>query len=593
MDKREEPNEVDGVADMGAAAERMAWWREARFGMFIHWGLYALPAGVWNGRDYPGIGEWIFHWADVPEPEYATLAGQFSPQRFDAAAWVALAQAAGMRYLVITAKHADGFAMFHSACDGFNIVDATPFGRDPLAELAAACQRAGLPLGFYYSQAVDRHHPGGHNAWCVADAPAEAFTDYLETKVKPQLRELLTGYGPVCLIWFDNPVGMTPGQSAELRDFVRALQPDCLVSGRIGHGIGDYGSLGDNQLPAGPVVGDWETPATLNDTWGYKRNDHNWKSPQYLLRLLSNCAGKGVNYLLNVGPTAEGTIPEPSAERLREVGAWMRAHGEAIYGTSANPFGRDFTWGCATGKPRALYLHLWDWPTGNVMELAGLRSRVEHARLLSEQPQTLEYTQARDSQSGRDLLRLTLPALPPDDHVAIIALDLAGPVETDPLPGQEADGSLVLPAHLARLAGPDGMRLGPAGAVEGWTTDSACLTWRARFHHPGHFRVQVQSHVDRDRQEDFADHLVCVTVGEASVAGLAGRKDLSQDPAVNHWQTVSSEIGALTVDAVGELEITLRARRLDPASAQGLTACGLLLLPAGAGESEAGADPPA
>ena len=314
----------------------LGWWREARFGMFIHWGLYAIPAGIWKGEPVDGIGEWIMLRKRIPRAEYETLAKQFDPVRFDAAAWVDLAVQAGMRYLVITAKHHDGFALYQSPCCPYNIVDATPFGRDPLAELADACRAAGITLGFYYSQDQDWHDPGGsRNDWDFA-AEDKDFAAYLERKVKPQLRELLTQYGPVGLIWFDTPYSISREHSIELRDFVHRLQPDCLVSGRIGNDVGDYGSLGDNQIPAGRVQADYETPATLNDTWGFKSTDHHWKSTETLLLLLIDLASKGVNYLLNVGPTAAGVIPEPSAQRLRAIGAWMRTNEDSTLEVLSN-----------------------------------------------------------------------------------------------------------------------------------------------------------------------------------------------------------------------------------------------------------------
>jgi alpha-L-fucosidase len=343
--------------------QRLKWWRESRFGLFIHWGLYALPAGRWKGKPVPGIGEWIMHREKIPAEEYEKLAGHFNPIRFDAKAWVQLARDAGMKYLTITSKHHDGFAMYDSKADPYNIVDATPFGRDPLKELAAECRKAGIKICFYYSQDQDWHHPGGSgNDWDYPDRTKEEFAQYLKTKVKPQLKELLTQYGPIGLIWFDTPWWVTKSQSLDLKRFVHRLQPKCLVSGRVGHDVGDYGSFGDNQIPVGRIAGDWETPATLNDTWGFKTDDHKWKSIQDLLYLLIDLAGKGVNYLLNVGPTAEGIIPKPSVERLREIGEWMKKNGAAVYGTEAGPFPYEIENCRFTQKGRRLYVMLMKWP---------------------------------------------------------------------------------------------------------------------------------------------------------------------------------------------------------------------------------------
>ncbi len=300
----------------GRKVDPLAWWRQARFGMFIHWGLYAVPAGYWKGQPIPRLGEWIMTHARIPLAEYSGLAKQFNPVKFNAPKWVALARQAGMKYLVITAKHHDGFAMYDSPCSPYDIVDATPFGRDPMKELARACRKAGIRLCFYYSQYQDWADPnGGGNTWDFDESKSKKdFEKYFRAKCLPQVRELLTQYGPIGLMWFDTPGEMTMDQSLELKQFVHSLQPRCLVSGRVGHEVGDYGSLGDNQIPRRAVGGDWETPATINDTWGFKRQDHHWKTTATLLYLLVDLVSKGVNYLLNVGPTAQGAYPGPQRD---------------------------------------------------------------------------------------------------------------------------------------------------------------------------------------------------------------------------------------------------------------------------------------
>ncbi len=347
---------------------RLDWFRDAKFGLFIHWGLYAIPAGVWNGRQIPGIGEWIMQHARIPVADYERLAGQFNPELFDAARWVSLARDAGMQYLVITAKHHDGFCMFDSALTDYDIVGATPFGRDPLKELAAECERQGLKLGFYYSQTQDWHHPDGDgNDWDYDEAHKD-FAGYIEHYVKPQMRELLTNYGPICLIWFDTPRRITAEQSRSLVDFVHALQPDCLVNGRIGNMLGDYAETRDNAIPDAAVDADWEVPATINDTWGFKAHDHNWKSPQELIRKLVDVTSKGGNYLLNVGPTAEGLIPQPSVDRLLAMGEWLRRSGASIYGTRPGPL-QEAGWCRSTQRPGKIYLHVFDWPADGRMSI--------------------------------------------------------------------------------------------------------------------------------------------------------------------------------------------------------------------------------
>ncbi|MGH2557798.1 MAG: alpha-L-fucosidase [Thermomicrobiales bacterium] len=402
---------------------RLDWWREARFGMFIHWGIYAVPAGRWQGKTAPGrqgrkpLGEWIMLVERIPVREYAPLAEAFNPTEFDADAWVSLAKRAGQKYLVITAKHHDGFCMFDSDQTDYDIVDATPFGRDPMKELARACQEQGVRLCFYYSQTQDWRHAGGDgNDWDY-DESTKDFAGYVENYVKPQVRELLTNYGPIGLIWFDTPKRITVEQSRSLVDFVHELQPACLVNGRIGNGLGDYAEARDNAIPDELLDADWETPATINDTWGYMLDDHNWKSAADLIRKLVDIVSKGGNYLLNVGPTAEGMIPEPSVERLEDIGRWLAANGEAVYGTQPGPL-QGLTWGRSTAKPGRTYLHVFDWPAGGTIEIPRFETTIARASLLADPAAaSLSLTE----EAGRVVIQG--PAQAPDAANTVIVLD--------------------------------------------------------------------------------------------------------------------------------------------------------------------------
>lgn len=401
----------------------MQWWRDAKFGMFIHWGLYAVPAGIWKGQEIPGIGEWIMKRAQIPRREYEKLADEFNPIRFDAEEWAQLCQDSGMKYMVITSKHHDGFAMYHSQCSDYNIVDRTPFDRDPMKELAAACQKRGIKFGFYYSQTQDWYEKDAvGNDWDFPNEDEKNFRRYLDNKVKPQLKELLTNYGPIGLIWFDTPMTMTKEESQELADYVHSLQPDCLVGGRVGNECGDYRNLGDNEIPDEHVPGDWETPCTLNDTWGFKKNDHNWKSADTVLQLLVDIISKGGNYLLNVGPTQEGVIPEPSCEILREVGRWLERNGEAVYGTEPIPYIKPLSWGRVTEKADKVYLHVFDWSSKVV--LPELTSPIERAYPLNNPAAELHWT--AETVAGEKSLVVSLPDAPLDEHVSVIVLETNG-----------------------------------------------------------------------------------------------------------------------------------------------------------------------
>jgi len=397
---------------------RLNWFRDDKFGLFIHWGLYAIPAGVWKEEHIPGIGEWIMLRARVPVAEYAQLARQFNPTGFDAAAYVALAKAAGMKYLVITAKHHDGFCMYDSNVTDYDIVDATPFGRDPLKELSAECARQGIKFGFYYSQTQDWHHPNGDgNDWDYVEDEKD-FAGYIEHYVKPQVRELLTNYGPICLVWFDTPKRITEEQSRSLVDLVHELQPDCLVNGRIGNGLGDYAESRDNVIPGEELDADWETPATINDTWGFKTHDHNWKTPEDLIRKLVDITSKGGTYLLNVGPTAQGIIPQPSVERLHAVGEWLARNGEAVYGTRPGPLqgAEEYR---STQRPGKLYLHVFHWPADGVIHIANLAQSVTGAHLLADAGHAALRVEQRGS-----AVTVYGPAQAPDGADTVIVLEM-------------------------------------------------------------------------------------------------------------------------------------------------------------------------
>ena len=382
---KDNPALVAWQKDYGASHEqRMKWWSEARFGMFIHWGVYSVPAGVWDGTNVTRSGaEWIMNRGRISMADYEKLPAKFDPEKFNTEEWVNIAKNAGMKYIVITAKHHDGFAMFRSQASAFNIYDATPFHRDPLKELADACAKEGIKLGFYYSQAQDWNHPGGAAAgghWDPAqDGDMDKFIDDVDI---PQIKELFTNYGKVAVIWWDTPIGMTPERAEKLLPLLQ-MQPDIISNNRLDSKkiTGDYGTP-ENKIPTNSLPGDWETCMTMNGTWGYRASDNKWKSTETLIHNLVDIASKGGNFLLNVGPTSEGLIPEPSVERLKEVGAWMKVNGEAIYGTTKSPLPWQPAWGRVTQKGNNLYLHVFDWPADGKLVVTDLMNPVDKAYLL-------------------------------------------------------------------------------------------------------------------------------------------------------------------------------------------------------------------
>ncbi len=413
---------------------RMQWWREARFGMFIHWGIYSVPAGTYQGRQIPDIGEWIMNHGKIPVAEYARFASQFNPVKFNADAWVRLAKAAGMKYIVITSKHHDGFAMFKSQAGPYNVVDATPFHRDVIQEMAEACRRQGMKLGLYYSQAQDWHQPGGAAMGGHWDKAQEgSMDDYIDKIAVPQVREILSNYGPIAVLWWDTPVNMNPERAAKLFALTK-LQPAIITNNRLGGGYEGDLSTPEQFIPATGIPGkDWEVCMTMNDTWGFKSYDHNWKSTQDLIRKLADIASKGGNFLLNVGPTSEGVIPEPSVERLQAIGRWMDKNAESIYGTTAGPFPY-LKWGRATRKGQTLYLHVFDWPAAGLLRVP-LRNQVKEARLLADPQKPL----AAKRIGG--LVRIQLPAQAPDPIDSVVAIDIEGEPAPLPVPSLGKPGS--------------------------------------------------------------------------------------------------------------------------------------------------------
>ncbi|MBV8831487.1 MAG: alpha-L-fucosidase [Acidobacteriaceae bacterium] len=565
-----------------SSQDRLTWWRDARFGMFIHWGLYSIPAGEWKGQQVPGIGEWIMNRAKIPVKEYEQLASQFNPVKFNADEWVKTAQEAGQKYMVITAKHHDGFAMFHSKVSKYNVYDATPFHRDVIGELAAACKRHGMPLGFYYSQTQDWHEKDAvGNIWDF-DPKHANFDKYLHEKAMPQVRELLTNYGPVALIWFDTPRDITAAQSKELVDLVHKLQPNCLVDGRVGNDAGDYRSTGDNEIPSKRMNYDWEVPATLNDTWGFKKNDSNWKSPQTLIRQLVDIVSKNGNYLLNVGPTSEGLIPQPSVERLQAVGAWLKTNGDAVYAAKPSPFPYEFNWGSITTKENRLFLNVVEWPKDGRFTLYGLQTGVQRASLLARPEDVV--TVAKDKTSGTPpVLNLKLPAHAPDPNVSVVAVDLDGPPKANQELIQQPDGSVTLNGQFADLPSGTPIKISNRGITSNWTDPSQKLEWTFEVYRPGRYQViarttPVKSAGGWDTAQWSGGDELQASVEGHNVSHTLSDEGKIPDPRNPLYPDVKTTLGEVTLSP-GTKRLTVQATKINPETKGGIHLREIELIP--------------
>jgi alpha-L-fucosidase len=427
--------------------QKMQWWEAARFGMFIHWGVYAVPAGVYEGHNVSLASEWMMMMAKIPVARYKEYAKDFNPIKYNAEEWVKMAKSAGMKYIVITTKHHDGFALFKTKANNWNVIEASPYGKDLIAPLAAACRKYKMKLGFYYSQAMDWGNAGGGSTYRPAqegwpnpdstriNAYAKAheghwdpiqltktFSEYTDDTVIPQLKEILSNYGDVAIIWFDVPhYGMTKQAAEKIQELLKRY-PNIIINNRLGGGIpGDF-KTPEQVIPKDSDKQYWETCMTMNGSWGYQSYNSNWKTTKTLVRQLIESASKGGNYLLNIGPKANGEFPKESIVLLQGIGKWTKVNGEAIYGTQMSPF-KPFTWGRCTlkkrGKTDILYLSVFEWPKDKKLVIPEVKGKVINARILATGAKvTWEH------KSGK--LILHLPEKAPDVIASVIKVTLNG-----------------------------------------------------------------------------------------------------------------------------------------------------------------------
>ena len=479
--------------------QRMEWWREGKFGMFVHWGVYSTTGGLYKGQKLPNSAEWMMCRGKIPIAEYEQYAANFNPTKFDADEFVGLAKQAGMKYLVITAKHHDGFAMFASQAGDWDVVDRSPFGRDIMKELAVACEKQDIKFGFYYSQAQDWHHPGGFGNNWDKTLKRVSSDEYVMNKAVPEVKQLLTDYGPIGIFWWDTPRKMTKESFDALHSLTK-LQSDVITNDRLGDDYpGDYKTFERHIPDRAPVGKDWEVCMPISGSWGYKIGDDNFKSTTKLIHNLIEIASMGGNYLLNVSPTGEGTLLPQAVERLKAVGQWMEVNGESIYGTQASPMGK-LEWGRCTSKESngetTLYFHVYDWPADGKLLVPGLKNAVQKVSLLDGGAEL----KAESSDAG---VMVSLPAEAPDEHASVISMKVAGTLEVEAvLPTVGKDGKLALTADRAYINNNEGSKNAGLSThddiahINYWVDNEASVEWAFRTKMPGEYEVIAELAVE-------------------------------------------------------------------------------------------------
>jgi alpha-L-fucosidase len=513
--------------------ERMAWWREARFGMFVHWGVYSYLGGTWQDQPIKGYAEHIQRILKIPIPAYREqVAGHFNPTEFNADEWIRTAKEAGMGYFIITAKHHDGFAMFDSKVNDYNIMKATPFKRDPMKELKAACQKYGVKFGFYYSQAFDwgdanapgndwdydnpggdRSLHGGRNWWEAHPELLAKARKYVDEKAIPQLLELIRNYQPD-IFWFDTPSKLPDAENLRIMKAVRLAKSDVIINGRLVRSLGDYTSTADRPAEFAPHEGDWEGIPTTNESYGWNRNDHSHKPPSHFIQLLAKAAARGGNILMNIGPMGNGKMDPADVAILQGIAKWWQVNGGSIRGTTRTPLPVQ-VWGESTSKGNRLYLHIFDWPQDGRLMVAGLKSNIKRAWLLADAKCDALKTERVNAFDWR----LRVPGAAPDPADSVVVIEAEEPLVCDPV-------RLLLAAPTTNtLRVFDGERHGKTlhfGAgktrdafVDNWSKPNEFMAWRVRLNEAASFDVSVSY----DAADESSASRYIVQVGDERLEG--------------------------------------------------------------------------
>lgn len=479
--------------------ERIAWWRQAKFGMFVHWGIYSLPGGEWKGKKVNGYAEHLMRKEKITRSEYLELAHRFNPLQFNADAWAKAAKDAGMRYMIITAKHHDGFAIYPSAISDFDIHDQTPFKQDPLAELSAACKKYGIKFGFYYSHAFDWEHPdapgndweynnpggdknlyGGREWYDKHPELLPKAVKYVNEKAIPQIKELLTKYHPD-IIWFDTPHKLPFSENLRILKAIRETAPNVVVNGRLARSsarnYGDYLNTGDRPAEFAPVTGDWEAIPTTNESYGYSRYDNSHKPAAFFIQLLAKAAARGGNLLMNIGPMGDGAIDTKDLTLLKGIGNWIKQNSESIYKVGPSPLPLQ-NWGVSTMQGNKIYLHVFDFPADKKLYVGGLKAVIGNVYILNSKKAVVA------KRIGADDVQIDLSGVSADAANTVVVLDLKGVPQTDPVffmaPNIPVTRLLAFDAQLQGKGFGFGDGKTDRYYVENWKSPVQKLIWNVR-----------------------------------------------------------------------------------------------------------------
>lgn len=539
------------TASMKEHEARIEWWREAKFGMFIHWGIYSLPGGEWKGKVVSGYAEHLMRKEKISRKEYLELAHQFNPVKFNADEWVKQAKNAGMNYFIITAKHHDGFAMFNSPVSDFDITDQTPFKRDPMAELAAACKKYGMKFGFYYSHAFDWEDPNAPgNDWEYNNPGGDKLlyganwydqrpdllpkaVKYVDEKAIPQIKELLTKYHPD-IIWFDTPHKLPFSENLRILKAIRETAPNVVVNGRLARNgssnYGDYKNTGDRPAEFAPVEGDWEAIPTTNESYGYSKFDSSHKSVGFFVQLLAKAASRGGNLLMNIGPKGDGALDRKDVEILNGIGAWVDKNKTSVFNTTASPLSLP-GWGVTTQHGNLVYLHVFEWPKDGRLHVGGIKSNIRNARLLTDPKKKnlkIEFENSAD-------ITILVPEKAPDPMNTVVVLEMDGDIEVDPVRLIASNVTTRLLAFDAELKGSKfsfGDGKSASYFVQGWKSKDQAISWNIRTTEPADYKVVIKYVATPETGGTYKIGVPDFTYEGTVEPAVKGNKIISQDAGI-------------------------------------------------------------